>query len=390
MVKTIYLLLVRLCSQLIPKKVSGGIVYLMSFSGNENFIVHLAHRVNQEPAGHLTVLYRKDCQQSAKKLQEQGISCLEFSDGLAFLRRPLRLLVQARLVFADNYYAFLGGCSFDHSKTRLVQLWHANGAVKTFGWEEPRTKDRSFGDKRRFQRVYDQFDDFVVGSSQMAEIFCNSYHQSLDKMLVLGYPRTDLFFAKDKKVQKRKQIFTSHPELKDKEIILYAPTYRETAAGKVYFDLPAGFSAMCANLRSNQVVIMKLHPHVQEQITALKKQMLANVVWVDDFSTNDLLLVSQRLVTDYSSVIFDYTLLENAQQIIFYCYDFENYAQIVGIQKDFNEWLPGKFVATTHQLEEQLLKPLQPTDFTVFNQQWNTANDGHSVQRVLEHYFYGN
>lgn len=390
MFKTIYLWLIMLCSRLISKKQTSGVVYLLSFAGNEDFIIRLARRVRQEPGGRLTVLYRPNCQASAKQLQEHGITCRQFSDGGFFLTHQLKVVLQARLVFADNYYAFLGGCIFNKEQTRVIQLWHANGAVKTFGWEEPRTKDRSTGDKNRFQKVYDQFDDFVVGSTQMAEVFCNSYHQSMEKMQVLGYPRTDLLFAKEKKAHKRKQILQQHPELQDKEIILYAPTYRETATGEIYFDLPADFTEMLAHLNQKQVVVMKLHPHVKEKAAELKKLSLPHVVWVDDFSTNDLLLITQRLVTDYSSVIFDYSLLENAQQIIFYCYDFENYSQVVGVQQDFSEWLPGRLVKTADQLEEQLLQPLTSSDFSTFNELWNTANDGHAVQRVIENYFYGN
>jgi len=390
MFKTIYLWLISCLSRLFWHNVNGSVVYLMSFAGNENFIIRLAQRVRQEPGGHLTVLYRPNCQRSVVELQEHGIECIEFSDGFSFLIHQLKSVVQARLIFADNYYAFLGGCVLDHEQTRIVQLWHANGAVKTFGWEEPRTKDRSLSDKRRFQKVYDQFDDFVVGSAKMGEVFCNSYHQPTEKINILGYPRTDLLFSNEKKAQKRKQIYSQHPKLRDAEVILYAPTYRETLTGETYFELPQDFTTMLDQLNDDQVVVMKLHPQNNDEVKRLKQQNLAHVVWVDDFTTDELLLVTQRLITDYSSVIFDYTLLENAQEIIFYCYDFEKYAQIVGLQKDFNEWIPGELVYSAKELQQLLLAPLQPTDFTAFNHLWNKENDGNSVQRVLENYFYGN
>lgn len=392
MLKTIYLWLVSFCSRLFFKNNSGQVVYLMSFSGNEDFIVHLAQRVEQEPGDKLLVLYRENCTTSVQKLQDHDIECIEFSDDFHFLLHQLKNVVQAKLIFADNYYAFLGGCKFDHQRTRIVQIWHANGAVKTFGWEEPRTKERSASAKRRFQKVYDQFDDFIVGSDKMGEVFCNSYHQPGEKMKVLGYPRTDFWFANEKKAQRRKQILSQHPELEKKEVILYAPTYRETAAGETYFTLPQDFVAMLSALNDKQVMLIKLHPHLKAATAQLKEQHLPHVVWIDDFTTDDLLLVSQRLVTDYSSVIFDYTLLENAQQLIFYCYDFEKYAQVVGIQKDFNEWIPGPLVSNARDLQKLLEVPLSLTsaDFSVFNYLWNKANDGNAVSHVLKNYFFGN
>ena len=90
------------------------------------------------------------------------------------------------------------------------------------------------------------------------------------------------------------------------------------------------------------------------------------------------------LITDYSSVIFDYSLLPIAKQILFYCYDYDQYAQRVGIQADFKSWIPGKMVTTTSDLIREVQQPLEATDFTEFNQLWNTANDGHATERVLQ------
>ena len=126
-------------------------------------------------------------------------------------------------------------------------------------------------------------------------------------------------------------------------------------------------------------------PHVKAAEKQFKQQLDSDkVIWVDDFSTNDLLLVADRLITDYSSVIFDYSLLPNAKQILFYCYDYDQYAQQVGIQADFKSWIPGKMVTTTMDLIKEVQSPLEATDFTQFNQLWNTANDGHATERVLQ------
>ncbi|GBG95011.1 CDP-glycerol glycerophosphotransferase [Ligilactobacillus salitolerans] len=389
MVKMLYIWMISLYSRIIRMKKPQATVYLMSFTGNEDFILRLAERISQEQSGQLTVLYRSNCQQSAEQLRERGIKCYLFADGFKFIFQQLKVVMAARLIFADNYFAFLGGCAFDHSQTKVIQLWHANGAVKTFGWEEPRTKNRSKSDKTRFQKVYDQFDDFIVGSDKMGEVFCNSYHQSPEKIQVLGYPRTDLLFANEKTIQTRKQIYLKHPELVNQEIILYAPTYRETDGGDTYLQLPADFKKIVSALSAQQTLIIKVHPQVTAALQELQEQDLKNVVWVDDFSTEELLVITDRLITDYSSVIFDYTLLKNAQQVIFYCYDYNSYAQIVGIQKDFSEWIPGKLVTSAPQLATLLQAPLEKQEFTAFNHLWNSANDGKAVQRVLEKYFFG-
>lgn len=384
MKKVIYIWLVNLFSRWKRAKDPQNIVYLMSFAGNEHLIeayADLAKKYDRE----FILMYLPQCKDAAMKLQKKGIKVVEFQDGFDFLLNKLQLVMNARLLLCDNYYAFLSGCQFDHQKTHVVQLWHANGAIKTFGWEELTTAQRSKSDKRRFQKVYDQFDEYLVGSRKMAEIFTNSYHVSETRMNVIGYPRTDILFDKNWQMQVSQKILDKYPDLSRKEIILYAPTYREDDHGNPTMNLPEDFEQLIQSLNGNQRLIIKLHPHLKAFENQLKNQwQYPNLVWIDDFSTNDLLLVADRLITDYSSVIFDYTLLPNAKQAIFYCYDYDEYAKRVGIQADFKEWIPGKSLTTTKDLVSVLEEPLRKTDFTAFNQLWNTANDGQATNRVLQ------
>lgn len=383
MKKVIYIWLISLVSRWKRVKDPQDVVYLMSFAGNEHLIKAFADLAKQL-GRNFTVLYLPQCQAAAAKLAAKGIQTVEFADGFDFLLHKLQIVMQARLLLCDNYYAFLSGCTFK-PQTHVVQLWHANGAIKTFGWEELTTSQRSAADKRRFQKVYDQFDEYLVGSKKMAQVFAQSYHVPQTRMNVIGYPRTDQLFNKSWQIQVSQKIKTQYPCLIGKELILYTPTYREDKTGRPTINLPEDFKQFVNQLSDNQRLIIKLHPHVKAVEKQLKQQLNSDkVIWVDDFSTNDLLLIADRLITDYSSVIFDYSLLPNAKQILFYCYDYDQYAQQVGIQADFKSWIPGKMVTTTAELIKEVQQPLEATDFTQFNQLWNTANDGHATERVLQ------
>ena len=211
MKKVIYIWLVNLFSRWKRAKDPQNIVYLMSFAGNEHLIeayADLAKKYDRE----FILMYLPQCKDAAMKLQKKGIKVVEFQDGFDFLLNKLQLVMNARLLLCDNYYAFLSGCQFDHQKTHVVQLWHANGAIKTFGWEELTTAQRSKSDKRRFQKVYDQFDEYLVGSRKMAEIFTNSYHVSETRMNVIGYPRTDILFDKNWQMQVSQKILEKYPD----------------------------------------------------------------------------------------------------------------------------------------------------------------------------------
>lgn len=382
--KEIYIGLVKLFSTIYKNRNPRKVIYLMSFSGNEEFILKLNDVLKKKNIS-FEVLSLNSYKRSADKLADKGVKVTFFADGLSFLLNHLKKIMESKLLICDNYYAFLAGCNFDHDKTHIVQIWHANGAIKTFGWEEPRTQQRSKADKKRFQKVYNQFDEYIVGSNKMATVFANSYHEPLTKMNVIGYPRTDELFDQSWRLNTRKDIYQKYPELMKKEVILYAPTYREDKNGKPILNLPTNFNKLFDYLSEDQRIIIKLHPHLKEQELKLKEEIKnTNVVWINDFKTNDLLLVTDRLVTDYSSIIFDYSLLKNAKQMLFFCYDLKEYQKEVGIQSDFEEWIPGKLVNTTVELINHLKSPITQTDFTEFNKKWNTCNDGSSTQRVIE------
>lgn len=121
----------------------------MSFGNNLNFIARLADALPDR--NQLLVLYRPSVEVEATELAALGIPVMPFQDNVHFVLEGVPKIMQARLIFCDNYYAFLGGLVHPrHAK--IVQLWHANGAIKRFGWGDPKTVQRSKTDQRRFQR----------------------------------------------------------------------------------------------------------------------------------------------------------------------------------------------------------------------------------------------
>lgn len=188
MKKRIYMWLVTVMAwlaRLVPARTPAA-VFLLSFANQEPLVLALAEAAARTNTG-FVVYYLPQCQETAARLAARGVQVVAFHDGFKFVLTQLKPVMHARLLFCDNYYAFLAGCHFK-SSTTVVQVWHANGAIKTFGWQEARTKLRSAADKRRFQQVYDQFDEILVGSKQMAQVFAASYHIPESRCVKLGYP----------------------------------------------------------------------------------------------------------------------------------------------------------------------------------------------------------
>ncbi|KRL64268.1 CDP-glycerol poly(glycerophosphate) glycerophosphotransferase [Lentilactobacillus diolivorans DSM 14421] len=353
------------------------VIYLMSFDNNVDFIKQLAQRLPN--TFEFVVLYHPDTEAAATDLAAFGIRTRPFKDGIKLVLDVVPLIMGARLIFCDNYYAFLGGII--HLKmTKIVQIWHANGAIKKFGWEDPTTKYRSKSDQKRFQEVYNQFDEYIVASKAMGHVFTRSYREDFDKIKLLGYPRSDQYVDSGWRQTARERIYQAAPELKNRRVILYAPTYRENQA----FKLPAGIGdALAAD--PNAMVVVKFHPILREKENLMRETGNSRIKFYHQLATNDLLTVTDTLVTDYSSVAFDFTLLPNAKSLIFFMFDMKNYQNNPGIQDNFMDWLPTKPVTTIHDLRDQIIH-YESTNFSDFNHYWNTYNDGHATDRVIDRY----
>jgi len=374
--KTIYIWLVRLVSWLAHFKRTDRVIYLMSFSDNLAFIRQLDQRLPNR----VTVYYLPAAQRGAEELMMAGVAVQPFQDSLKMVLSGVPVFTQAADLYVDNYFAFTAGL-IRHQKQRVIQMWHADGAVKAFGWGDPQTAQRSVDDQRRFQAVYNHITDYVVGSDKMGQVFADSYHVPLDRMRVVGYPRSDRYRQSAWIDQTTAAIYAQYPDFQQQELILYAPTYR---AG-VKFELPADFSQL--SLRPNQRLVVKLHPHLAELEQQLQQEYPEQITLVPEFSTDELLTVANTLISDYSSVIFDYALLPNCQKMVFYVFDWQSFHDAVGLQPDFEQWAPGPLVADMVTLNQVLARPAEPLQLTNFNQLWNTQNDGHATERTLA-YFY--
>ncbi|ANZ65393.1 glycosyl transferase [Secundilactobacillus paracollinoides] len=377
--KAIYIWLVRFVSILnyFSRSKDRQVVYLMSFGNNLNFIARLADALPDR--NQLLVLYRPSVEVEATELAALGIPVMPFQDNVHFVLEGVPKIMQARLIFCDNYYAFLGGLVHPrHAK--IVQLWHANGAIKRFGWGDPKTVQRSKTDQRRFQRVYNQFDDYVVASQAMGKVFEESYRVPAKRMQLLGYPRSDRFFSEDWKQTAVRRVQRVAPDLLTQRVILYAPTYRENMHFELSKDLKEALMA-----DPDAVVVVKLHPVLQKYEQQFSQASHHQIRFYPNLSTTDLLAVSETLITDYSSIAFDFSLLSSAHSLLFYMSDLEAYAQNPGIQPHFVKWLPTPPLKTPAELKQAIIAD-QATDYSAFNHHWNTYNDGQATQRVVTYY----
>ncbi|NBJ68816.1 CDP-glycerol glycerophosphotransferase family protein [Roseburia sp. 1XD42-34] len=371
---TVYLLVFRIifgvCKMFSRQK---KVVAVASFGDN----IHYTVQALNKQADDIRVVILKDsrCTYPFKEGLYDELLLFSLSHPLHFLK-SIYHLATASTILVDNYFGFLAVTNFKPNTT-CIQLWHAAGALKNFGLKDPSIQNRSQKAYRRFKKVYEKFHYIVVGSERMAATFRESFQSPNEAMLRTGIPRTDLLYDSTKKKQISLYFNQKFPKINGRKIILYAPTYREHQLKNytTHIDL----KSLYKELSGEYVLFIKLHPAIKN---TFQQQFGSFLYDVSDWSdTNQLLTITDILITDYSSIPFEYALFE--KPMIFYAYDLEVYKSDRGLIEQYETEMPGPIVRST----EEVIAAIKQHDFSTekiksFANTWNQYSKGNSSERL--------
>ena len=265
-------------------------------------------------------------------------------------------------------------------ETKLIQLWHACGAFKTFGFTRL-SKPKGSPQPTRNHRSY----DFVTVSST----YCKKCHSegfgiATDNVVATGIPRTDVFFDENYKAAARKKFYDAHPNFKGKKIILFAPTFRGMVKETAFYPTEMfDINEVCSKIPEDYAIIIKHHPFVND-VQPIPDRYADRVIDLSaDNELNDLLFVTDVIITDYSSLVFEASLIDIP--MIFYVFDLEKYINERDFYFDFKLYAPGKIVYSTEQLIDSIRKEDYCTEkIQPFADMFFDYRDGRSTQRVVK------
>lgn len=272
-----------------------------------------------------------------------------------------------------------------------LQTWHGT-PLKRLGHDIQVSKDTTFYRSNisyeEMCHTYDvdvaQYDYMISPNKFCSEIFPSAFGINKERLIETGYPRNDFITNANEQdiinIKKRLGIPL------DKKVILYAPTWRDNSyAAKGYtFELKADFHKWKDYLQEEYVVVFKPHYSIvnkyenDESLQGFLYSIEANA------EINELYVISDCLITDYSSVFYDYAVLNHP--IYFYMYDLEEYKdELRGFYLDIYTELPGKL----YEDENQLLTDIKQQNFNYenlnkFNQRFNHAQTGNCAQKVID------
>lgn len=286
-----------------------------------------------------------------------------------FIKVPYHMAT-SQMIFLDNVFLPISKVNLK-KETKLIQLWHGTGCLKKFALDS-----ESGWVKELAQNISKKTTHFIIASNWMRSVYKTAFEVEGDKVYNIGCPRTDLFFNKNFLKDINNQFYDRYPELKGKKLILYAPTFRDDELNAtIHLDI----NKLLNDLPEEYIIGLRLHPHIASQ---LNKSILNNRVY--DFSSynrlNTLLVVSDILISDYSSIIFEYALLD--KPMIFYAYDLEDFKKDSrGFYEDYESVVPGPIVNKTSDLIPFILNP-QVNDLKSFREKYLENCDGKSVKRL--------
>jgi CDP-ribitol ribitolphosphotransferase len=261
-------------------------------------------------------------------------------------------LATARLFVVDDYF-FPMYVIRPRAGTTRVQVWHASGAFKKFGYS---VLDKSFGaDEAMVRRVpiHANYDLCLISSMSVAPHYAEAFRQPLDKFVSrLGMPRTDLFFDEAEIARRSEAVRRRYGLPEGRRVILYAPTFRGDSVTDARFVDHLDLDLLRTMLGDDHVVMLRLHPFVRDRprIGTGLGSFVVDVSGHPDI--HELMLVSDMLVTDYSSAIYEYALL--GRPILFFAPDQDAYERERGFYFDYRSGVPGPVFETTRELGEHI------------------------------------
>ncbi|MCO7174551.1 CDP-glycerol glycerophosphotransferase family protein [Sporolactobacillus kofuensis] len=351
------------------------IVFVCSYTDNIQFVYDEINQRRQFDQTEIIFLCRGKRTQTFFSGTGRSVIPFETANIMAMVRSAFHLAT-ARLIVVDNYFGFLSVASFKKN-AQCIQLWHACGAFKTFGFNDHSVAYRTQRARNRFAAVYQNFHKIVVGSDAMQEIFKQSFGLDDTHFVSLGVPRTDLFFDRLKQDDISK---TLHQQSGGKKIILYAPTFRDVPIDDGRFGLE--LKEMENALKDNYVLILRLHPAEKGRIDFNRENnfVIDGSKWS---SVNELLLATDLLITDYSSIPFEFSLLK--RPMIFFPYDLKEYVRTRGLWESYKQEVPGPIVYSTDDLIKVIKKEsFDQQKITNFSKRWNHYSNGYSSRNVAD------
>lgn len=287
-----------------------------------------------------------------------------------YMIKMLYHIATAKACIIDGYIIPIS--VLNHKKSlKIIQIWHAMGAIKKFGWQIIEKAEGSKGELASSMKMHRNYTNIICTSKATKKFYEQAFQIENEKILVLGMPKIDYLLGKDGLIQeKANEIYREYSYLKEKKTILYVPTFRKNQTVSVE-------KLIQETEKKGYNLIIRLHPLDNTPIN--KKYKIA-----DNYKTIDLLKIADYIITDYSAIAFDACVLN--KPVLFYLYDIEKYQKNRGLNVDLQKEMPfSTFIHAEDMIQVIEKETYQYEELNKFRKKYIETLDTKNTQRIVEY-----
>ncbi|MGM8366151.1 bifunctional glycosyltransferase/CDP-glycerol:glycerophosphate glycerophosphotransferase [Virgibacillus sp. W0181] len=262
-----------------------------------------------------------------------------------------------------------------------LQTWHGT-PLKMMGYDQKKQLTKK--EVSRLKRHTNSWDYFITTNQYSTNIFRRAFRYT-GNIIETGYPRNDVLINNPKETGTKVRNYFDLRE--SQKVVLYSPTFREWDRNS-FQNVLRDVNFLSENVSENTVVILRLHYLLSDKLDQFNlPENIINASSYEDIQ--ELYLISNILITDYSSAMFDYALLK--RPIIFYCYDLEEYKYKRGLYFELAKKAPGPVCRAIEEVVDYIEYPDKfmefEQDYNDFLNEFGSVEEGHATSRVIKKVF---
>ena len=298
------------------------------------------------------------------KVMCRDIGRMKPIDAMSFMRQFMKEYATSGMIFISSYFLPVSSCE-KRPETKVIQLWHSGGLLKKMGYDT--TDDIPEYYKGDVTKNY----DLVTVSAPVCEpVWEQALQLEPGTAKSTGIARTDTLMDKRWQERCREKFFADHNEALGRKVVLYAPSFSGNAADPECTAISTGQDKVLYELGDDWYTMVLPHPLMR--------------TGKDSINSMELLPVADLLITDYSSIVFDYAVYR--KPFVLYCPDIEQFREERGFYKD-PESFPCRLITEPEKLKECILNDDYEIDPETYEDFWNEymgSCDGHSADRIVK------
>lgn len=239
-------------------------------------------------------------------------------------------------------------------KRKIIQIWHALGAFKVFGFANVEALTTLGGQEIEEMKLTYRYNYCLDPGLKFRSKYLESFTPGCEVVENIFNPRVDLLFNEKYIHQQTSEIYEQYPILKEKKVLLYAPTYRgitDKGDASHFMD----FDRVLSQLPEEYILVLKRHPAMKRsEIKLPSPKYMDRFIDASSFNVNDLMQVSTTLINDYSSTVFDASLI--GLPCLFFAPDLEDYIDNRGFYFEYTSFVPGPISKNEDELVKDILE----------------------------------